>query len=307
MNKHNDLPEVRFRLNMDRINGLINLSRSDIAAPRGTKPFQTDGVRADILRTIVVFLHATFEDVLRSIARQRIAAVKSQEVLDKIPLLGTSRSGRAEKFYLGALNTHRGKTVDQLIHESVENYLDETSFGSIRVVDGVLIQMGLDTAPFKSLYADLDQMMQRRHRIVHEADLPSPKDTVSGPWTIEDYLNLCIWLLTVLIFCGQLRVLVDPADEVQRWFVASRLKAIEFAREVRAETIALLNQPQPEKEALRLGLRKASERLSELIARLAGPSTEEMFLIWKKIKSPDDDTTDEQARAKIIAWRDKGK
>ena len=50
-------------------------------------------------------------------------------------------------------------------------------------------QMGLDTTPFKSLYADLDQMMQRRHRIVHEADLPSPKDTVSCPWTIEDFLK----------------------------------------------------------------------------------------------------------------------
>lgn len=265
MNMHNDLLMVRFRLNMDRIHGLIKLSFSDIAPLRGTEPFQTDGLRADILRTIVVFLHATFEDILRTIARQRIAAVKSQDVLDKIPLVGTSRSGRAEKFYLGALNAHRGKSVDQLLQESVENYLDDTSFGSIRDVEGILIQMGLGTAPFKSLYADLDQMMQRRHRIVHDADLPSPKDSVSGPWTIEDSLNLSLWLLAVSIFCGQLRLSVDPADEVQRWFVASRIKAIEFAREVRTEIIALLNQPQPEKEALRLDLLKASEKLSEVV------------------------------------------
>jgi hypothetical protein len=36
--------------------------------------------------------------------------------------------------------------------------------------------MGLVTEPFKCLYADLDRMMKRRHRIVHEADLPSPED-----------------------------------------------------------------------------------------------------------------------------------
>ena len=68
-----------------------------------------------------MFLHATFEDVLRSMARQRIAASQSL-VLDDIPLVGTSRSGRAEKFFLGELDGHRGKTVDQLIQESVENY-----------------------------------------------------------------------------------------------------------------------------------------------------------------------------------------
>ena len=63
---------------------------------------------------------------------------------------------------------------------------------------------------------------------------------------------------------------VDPADEVQRWYVESWTKTIDFTREVRAETIALLKQPQPEKEAFRLGLVKASERFSEVIARLAG-------------------------------------
>src|ERR1019366_9806394 len=94
-----------------------------------------------------------------------------------IPLVGTSKSGRAEKFDLGALNAHRGKTVDQLIQESIEGYLDRESFGSCADVDKVLRQMGLDTTPFKSFYADLDRMMQRRHRIVHEADLLSPQDS----------------------------------------------------------------------------------------------------------------------------------
>jgi len=59
-----DLLEARFQSNMRRINRLVTLIFTDPLKPKGL--FQSDGVRADILRTIVVFLHASFEDVLRS-------------------------------------------------------------------------------------------------------------------------------------------------------------------------------------------------------------------------------------------------
>lgn len=305
MNTHGDLVEARFSLNMARIRGLVKLIFSDIVPMRTTDPFQSEGTRADILRAIVVFLHATFEDVLRSMARQRIAASQSL-VLDDIPLVGTSRSGRAEKFLLGELDGHRGKTVDQLIQESVENYFDRKSFSSIREVHQILTQMGLDTVPFKPLFADLDQMMKRRHRIVHEADLPSPTAVVSAPWTIDDDLDLMRWLLVVPTFCRQLYVSVDPKAEVARWSVAKWLKTIDLAREARAEILALLNQRSG--EARHLALLKANERMAELAARLgAEPSTEELVVMWKSLKSSDDDTTEEQARAAIVAWRDTGK
>lgn len=51
---------------MGRINGLVKLVFTDLDQLRPTGPFQSEGIRADILRAIVVFLHATFEDVLRS-------------------------------------------------------------------------------------------------------------------------------------------------------------------------------------------------------------------------------------------------
>lgn len=62
LRKH--LLEARFQSNMRRINGLVELIFVDPLKPKGL--FQSDGVRADILRSIVVFLHASFEDVLRS-------------------------------------------------------------------------------------------------------------------------------------------------------------------------------------------------------------------------------------------------
>jgi hypothetical protein len=57
--------ETRFLLNMARISGLVRLVNSSEAL-KPTMIFRSEGTRADILRSIVVFLHATFEVVLRS-------------------------------------------------------------------------------------------------------------------------------------------------------------------------------------------------------------------------------------------------
>lgn len=64
MSQRRDLLQARFQSNMRRINGLVEHTLIEPLKPNGL--FQSDGVRADILRTIVVFLHASFEDVLRS-------------------------------------------------------------------------------------------------------------------------------------------------------------------------------------------------------------------------------------------------
>src|SRR6266566_2389651 len=58
-----ELLKARFMLNMRRITGLMSLSNK---APKPTKIFHIEGAEADILRLIVVFLHATFEVVLRN-------------------------------------------------------------------------------------------------------------------------------------------------------------------------------------------------------------------------------------------------
>jgi hypothetical protein len=291
-----DLLASRFYQNMNRITGLVKLIHLDVDSLRPSG-LQSHGVRADILRAIVVFLHATFEDVLRTTARQRLPVANS-EVLDKIPLVGTSRSRRAEKFHLGALNTHRGKAVDDVIQESVENYLDRESFSSCADVDEILTQMGLDTGPFKPFYSDLDLMMKRRHRIVHEADLASPSHSVSVPWGISDDFTLAIWLLIVMAFYAQLRVAVDPTDEFNRLIVVRRLKAIEIANSVRAE-IAVLQVDSTRSTLIKA--QEASERLTEVIGFLGPPSVEELFVIWKNQKSADDQTSEEEARARLAA------
>jgi hypothetical protein len=61
-----DLLETRFRLNMSRISGLVRLLSSHEALKPSAVFGTSSGARADILRSIVVFLHTTFEVALRS-------------------------------------------------------------------------------------------------------------------------------------------------------------------------------------------------------------------------------------------------
>jgi hypothetical protein len=61
-----DLLKIRFRLNMNRISGLVRLISSHDALKPTILFGSSSGARADILRSIVVFLHATFEVALRS-------------------------------------------------------------------------------------------------------------------------------------------------------------------------------------------------------------------------------------------------
>jgi hypothetical protein len=278
-----DLLQARFRLNMQRIAGLTAL-----VLPGGGSPppiavaIEREDVRADLFRTIVVFLHATFEDVLRTAARQRLGDA-APHVLEKIPLAGT-KVGRGEKFHLGTLAPHREKTVDHLIRESVEAYLNRESFGSCADVEEILLQMGLDTKPFKSLYADLDRMMKRRHRIVHEADLPSPQDTSAPTWTMVDHFQLCLWNLAVLAFHALLRVSLDPGDELQRWYFERRTKAIELFRQSPKEMLAVPPNPNADAESVMVGFRRrVDELMTQVVAQLGPPSQEDMRALAERI------------------------
>jgi hypothetical protein len=60
------LLQTLFRLNMSRIDGLVQLLYSHEPLKPTTAFGNSRGARADILRAIVVFLHATFEVALRS-------------------------------------------------------------------------------------------------------------------------------------------------------------------------------------------------------------------------------------------------
>ena len=273
MDADDNLLEARFFLNMKRVGGLVTLItyRSPVAEAASLER----GVRDDIGRAAVVFLHATFEDILRTGVRQR-AGAGSQETLNRIPLSGES----GEKFSLGALAAHRGKTVDDLLRESVEAYWERKAFSSCKHVEEALRQMRLDTKPFKFLYTGLDSMMKRRHQVVHDADLAGATDREAKPWSIADDLLLTYWLLHVLAFYAQLQVSLDPQDELQRWYLARRTKAIERAREMIFDALRMVQGP---KESLVSGFQAMVDQLRDVAALLGPPSEDEIREIAREM------------------------
>jgi hypothetical protein len=58
--------KIRFTRNMGRIGAITTFLHSGVEGLEKTTPFHSEGVKADILRAVVVFLHATTEDFIRS-------------------------------------------------------------------------------------------------------------------------------------------------------------------------------------------------------------------------------------------------
>ena len=122
----------------------------------------------DILRSAVVFLHATVEDCLRSIAAAFLPRA-SEAALNPVPLIGMP-SSRAEKFRLGRLSSHRDKTVSEVIALSVEAYLRHVTFGRPSEIVEQFEPLGFQMDALRPHFPLLEAMMQRRHQIVHRAD-----------------------------------------------------------------------------------------------------------------------------------------
>jgi len=159
----------RFALNIARVQNLVTIYETTLAgAGRGRRSHQ----KTDVLRAAVVLLHASVEDVLRSLAYWKFpnAAVG---ILEQFPLVG---NGPALKFNLGALAAHRGKSVDEVIKASVDSYLERSNYNNTIEVSSFLTQIGLNVAAVNHTYPLLDDVMKRRHQIVHRAD----KDEAGG-------------------------------------------------------------------------------------------------------------------------------
>ncbi|TFW17554.1 hypothetical protein [Duganella callida] len=152
----------RFDLNIARVKNLVAIYNTYLSGPgAGRRGHQ----KTDVLRAATVFLHASLEDVLRSLAYWKLPTAAAGE-LDKIPFAG----GTAMKISLGSLSAHSGKTVSAVIKESVDASLERSNYNNSTEVCGLLISIGLDTVPVQPYLSTLELAMARRHQIVHRAD-----------------------------------------------------------------------------------------------------------------------------------------
>ncbi|MBZ4039098.1 hypothetical protein [Novilysobacter selenitireducens] len=152
----------RFDRNISRVRNLVSIYRTQLSgAGRGRRGHE----KTDVLRAAVVLLHASMEDVLRSLAYWKLPAA-APEVLAEIPLKGSA----AIKFTLGSLSAFRGSTVEDVIKASIDSSLERSNYNNTTEVISLLQSLSVDTAPLAGHMAELEKTMKRRHKIVHRAD-----------------------------------------------------------------------------------------------------------------------------------------
>ena len=164
----------QFRDRTARVLALITAAN---ALPRSADE-TARGAVADVLRAAVVLLHASVDDLLREIQRETLPKTGRSADLKAIGFLA-ARPGHRPRFVakvtLGELaERFGGKTVAEVVTESVNAHLDFQSYNHLDEVKAALKSAGLDADalldPKDADSARLARMMSRRHRIVHRAD-----------------------------------------------------------------------------------------------------------------------------------------
>ncbi len=161
MSTHKDI----FDRNIDRVKSLCALYNS-----LKTKEVKEgkDYKFTDVLRSAVVCLHSSFEEYFRSVLRDTMPSVCTQEDLAKIPFV--SKDGRHyDKISVGSLLQYKGKSVDSIISGFIGETLDTTSFNNYSDIVNWSQRIKVDLSGF-SAQEKIERMIKRRHRIVHEAD-----------------------------------------------------------------------------------------------------------------------------------------
>ena len=157
----------RFKDNIGRVKNMVAIYQTHL---QGRGSGRRGHLETDVLRAATVFLHASLEDLLRSLSYWKLPNAQ-KDTIDKIPLVGSK--GSAAKFLLGELVFHKGKTVDDLIKESVNQYLERSNYNNIEEITGLLSSIGIDPAAVNGEFNVLTELMNRRHQIVHRADIDS--------------------------------------------------------------------------------------------------------------------------------------
>jgi hypothetical protein len=191
MESYLDLSLENFR----RMNRLLDLAASN--------PDDSD----DLMRAVIVMNHAYLEDFLRSLA-ERFLPLASEEVLNKVPLVG--RKGRQDKFQLGALTAHRGKAVQDLIEISVRAYLARSNYNNTVEIATLLTELGFDVDRHNKDFALINELMKRRHEIVHRADRRKTPLGDYSPRSIQPS-DLGLWTNALRIF--QMSVMAEVTEK----------------------------------------------------------------------------------------------
>jgi hypothetical protein len=182
-----DFTNGEFAENMARVAKLITASQKLEGLSSGERE-----LAKEVLRSAVVFLHSSLEEVIRNLYLYRLPNV-SAEKLNTVPFAGHESSHRPKNIQLGDLLPYRGKFVENVIFESIDRYVDTFNLNSSTHLATCLNLANVPDEPMKKFYACLDSLMKRRHQVVHQMDRANRLDPLTEPVNDIDLSSVLSW------------------------------------------------------------------------------------------------------------------
>jgi len=183
----------RLQKNISRLQLILKYSEKF----RSGSEIETRNYIYEIHRAVIVFLHASFEDVFREIIRMMYKN-NYEEIIENIPLVGHSESSQPKKFSLKDMTKYTDLKISELIYMSIDHYLNKTSFNSSSEIAGHLNKIKINCKNLNQHFPQLDKMIQRRHNIVHSADM-DPELKLEKLNDIDPAVTFT-WIATVINF-----------------------------------------------------------------------------------------------------------
>ena len=198
-----------YQINIRRAQNFIVLYNS---ATENRGPGRRDTLTTDILRAGVVFLHSTLEDYLRSIILSKKMAMLStteadfRAVLANVNLVGdnTGKSS-VRKYALGEFWEVKDKSVIMIVEEALRDKVSYMTFNDYSQIVASLSTVGIKLSTNFNPDGIIDNYINRRHKIVHEAD----NNSVHGP---GNYKATSINANTLTAWINAVNALVDDIE-----------------------------------------------------------------------------------------------
>ncbi len=181
-----EITEREFVENERRVDSLIDAYRALSDANLGNIQ-----ARNDVLRAAVVLLHSTLEEILRNIYLWKLPD-GSLESLNRIPFVGHAIT-RPKGILLGELREFRGQFIENIIRDSIDQYVDTLNINNTTQLSGFLDVAGLSSDPVRRHFTALNQLMLRRHQIVHQMDREDGLDPLDKPVAEIDLTSVQEW------------------------------------------------------------------------------------------------------------------
>lgn len=203
-----DFTNGEYKENITRVENLIDAYKTLDEANIGDLQ-----VRKDVLRASVVFLHSTLEEIVRNLFLLRLPNGDPKK-LNKIPFVGHESTHRPKDILLGSLKEFSGQLVDNLIFHSINNYVDTMSINGANQLADCLELVDLPIHPLRKYFTSLDDLMKRRHQIVHQMDRGNSLDPLRDPITDINVSTVEQWKTDLCCFFSDLLILVENEKSV---------------------------------------------------------------------------------------------